>query len=180
MRLAARGRLGSTARGAAGQASCGRSHRLVARGRRFFLHSCSGIGSETGPDPTDRERSGSKHHLVTEAQGIPLALILTGANRNDVTQLLPSSRPFRPFTANEGGRCQNPSWCKPSVATTTTNIANRCMPPASPRRLPAAASRTAAVMQRPAGSSSAPWRGCTTSDVCAFGSNASRPSTRRS
>ncbi|MFC6366568.1 IS5 family transposase, partial [Nonomuraea thailandensis] len=43
----------------------------------------------TGPSPVDRGRAGSKHHLITEATGIPLAVILTGANRNDVTQLRP-------------------------------------------------------------------------------------------
>ena len=32
---------------------------------------------------------GSKHHLLTDAQGIPLAFVLTGANRHDVTQLVP-------------------------------------------------------------------------------------------
>jgi IS5 family transposase len=32
---------------------------------------------------------GSKHHLLTDANGIPLAVILTEANRHDVTQLLP-------------------------------------------------------------------------------------------
>ncbi len=32
---------------------------------------------------------GSKHHLITDAGGIPLAVIVTGGNRNDVTQLLP-------------------------------------------------------------------------------------------
>jgi hypothetical protein len=31
---------------------------------------------------------GSKHHLLTDANGIPLSVILTGANRHDVTQLL--------------------------------------------------------------------------------------------
>jgi FG-GAP-like repeat/Transposase DDE domain/Type II CAAX prenyl endopeptidase Rce1-like len=29
------------------------------------------------------------HHLLTDAHGIPLAISLTGANRHDVTQLLP-------------------------------------------------------------------------------------------
>jgi transposase len=46
-------------------------------------------GEKTGPNPTDRRKSGSKHHLLTDAQGIPLATVLTGANRHDVTQLLP-------------------------------------------------------------------------------------------
>nr|WP_229204666.1 IS5 family transposase [Duganella sp. CF458] len=44
---------------------------------------------QTGPNPTDRARPGSKHHLATDANGTPIAIILAGANRNDVTQLLP-------------------------------------------------------------------------------------------
>ena len=46
-------------------------------------------GPETGPSPTDRRKLGSKHHVLTDARGIPLAMTLTGANRHDVTQLLP-------------------------------------------------------------------------------------------
>jgi transposase len=46
-------------------------------------------GAKTGPNPTDRRKSGSKHHVLTDGNGIPLALTLTGANRHDVTQLLP-------------------------------------------------------------------------------------------
>nr|WP_157121982.1 IS5 family transposase [Nocardia miyunensis] len=45
-------------------------------------------GPKTGPSPVDRARTGSKHHLITEAHGIPLAVSLTGGNRNDVTQLM--------------------------------------------------------------------------------------------
>ncbi len=32
---------------------------------------------------------GSKHHLIADATGVPLAISLTGGHRNDVTQLLP-------------------------------------------------------------------------------------------
>ena len=46
-------------------------------------------GALTGPSPVDRARIGSKHHLITDSHGIPLAVTLTGGNRNDVTQLLP-------------------------------------------------------------------------------------------
>jgi transposase len=46
-------------------------------------------GEKTGPNPTDRRKLGSKHHMITDANGIPLACILTEANRHDVTQLLP-------------------------------------------------------------------------------------------
>ena len=45
-------------------------------------------GALTGPSPVDRARIGSKHHLLTDATVSPLAVSLTGGNRNDVTQLL--------------------------------------------------------------------------------------------
>ena len=45
-------------------------------------------GSKVGPSPVDRGRRGSKHHLLVDGGGIPLAWTLTGGNRNDVTQLL--------------------------------------------------------------------------------------------
>lgn len=48
-------------------------------------------GPKSGPSPVDRARPGSKHHIITDGQGIPLAVSLTGGNRNDVTQLLPLS-----------------------------------------------------------------------------------------
>ncbi|BCL94178.1 hypothetical protein MAFF211479_38790 (plasmid) [Ralstonia solanacearum] len=40
-------------------------------------------GQETGPNPTDRGKLGSKRHLVVDAQGIPLAVTVTSANRHD-------------------------------------------------------------------------------------------------
>jgi len=45
-------------------------------------------GEDTGPNPTDRGKSGSKHHVLTDAQGIPLNATVTAANVNEVTQLL--------------------------------------------------------------------------------------------
>ncbi len=41
-------------------------------------------GPETGPNPTDRGKSGSKRHLITEGQGIPIGMVLSGANRHDM------------------------------------------------------------------------------------------------
>lgn len=40
-----------------------------------------------GPSPVDRARPGSKHHLVVDCHGTPLAVTLTGGNRPDVTRL---------------------------------------------------------------------------------------------
>ncbi|WP_106977119.1 IS5 family transposase [Streptomyces sp. NRRL S-920] len=46
-------------------------------------------GDHTGPSPVDRTRPGSKHHLIVDRHGTPLVISLTGANRHDVTQLMP-------------------------------------------------------------------------------------------
>lgn len=46
-------------------------------------------GAQTGPNPTDRGKAGSKHHLITDGEGTPLAVEVTAANRHDVTMLLP-------------------------------------------------------------------------------------------
>ncbi|WP_435053204.1 IS5 family transposase [Kitasatospora phosalacinea] len=46
--------------------------------------------SKGGPcRPVDRARPGSKHHVIVDRCGTPLAVTLTGGNRHDVTQLLP-------------------------------------------------------------------------------------------
>ena len=40
-------------------------------------------GEQTGPDPADRGRPGSKRHLIVDGGGIPLAAELTGAQVHD-------------------------------------------------------------------------------------------------
>jgi transposase len=74
-------------RDAAGRATSSRPARPGARHRRQFIRTRDAGGKKTGPNPTDRRKLGSKHHLIVDAQGIPLAVILTGANRHDITQL---------------------------------------------------------------------------------------------
>jgi transposase len=59
-------------------------------------------GALTGPSPVDRGRTGSKHHLLTDPSGIPLAISLTGAHRNDVTQLLPLIDSLGPVRGKPG------------------------------------------------------------------------------
>ena len=93
---------------------------MVAGGRRFEPDPSEKGGSETGPSSVDRGRAGSKHHLLTDAHGTPLAWALTGSNRNDITQLLPlldripavAGRPGRPrrrpeMLLGDRGYCSN-------------------------------------------------------------------------
>ncbi|MCC8397256.1 IS5 family transposase [Paraburkholderia sp. MMS20-SJTR3] len=44
-------------------------------------------GQQTGPNPTDRGKLGSKRHIAVDRQGIPLAVVVTGANRHDSKEL---------------------------------------------------------------------------------------------
>ena len=54
------------------------------------------------PLPVGRGGAGSKHHLVTDGHGAPLADILTGGNSTDVTQLLPLLDAFSPVRGRSG------------------------------------------------------------------------------
>jgi hypothetical protein len=45
-------------------------------------------GDQTGPNPTDRAKRGSKRHLICDGRGVPLAVRLTGASRNDSEEAL--------------------------------------------------------------------------------------------
>src|SRR5439155_14850441 len=41
-------------------------------------------GKGTGPNPTDRSKSGTKRSILVEGKGIPLAVAVAGANRHDM------------------------------------------------------------------------------------------------
>ena len=65
-----------------------RSNRLVAGGSRQLFGTRGFWGTRTGPNPTDRAKLGSKRHLICDGRGVPLAIYLTGANRNDSREAL--------------------------------------------------------------------------------------------
>jgi transposase len=47
-----------------------------------------GGGEKTGPNPTDRAKPGSKHHVITDGRGTPLQAELSAANSPDVKHIL--------------------------------------------------------------------------------------------
>ncbi|MEU2834203.1 IS5 family transposase [Streptomyces lavendulae] len=59
-------------------------------------------GDHVGPSPVDRARPGSKHRLIVDRHGTPLAVTLTGGNRHDVTQLLPLLDAVPPIRGRRG------------------------------------------------------------------------------
>lgn len=65
-------------------------------------------GEDTGPNPTDRRKSGTKHHVLTDAQGIPLAATVTAANVNDVTQTFQVLTAMPPVGGKPGPKREKP------------------------------------------------------------------------
>ncbi|MBZ5556416.1 MAG: IS5 family transposase [Acidobacteriia bacterium] len=65
-------------------------------------------GKKTGPNPTDRRKAGSKHHVLTDADGIPLVATLTAANRPDITELLDLVDAMPPIGGRPGPPCRKP------------------------------------------------------------------------
>jgi len=65
-------------------------------------------GEDTGPNPADRGKSGSKHHLMTDAQGIPLSATVTAANVNEVTRALAVLTAMSPVGGKPGPRRRLP------------------------------------------------------------------------
>jgi putative transposase len=41
------------------------------------------VGKKTGRNPTDRGKLGSKRSVLTDGRGMPLSVVVAGANRND-------------------------------------------------------------------------------------------------
>lgn len=61
-----------------------------------------------GPNPTDRGKQGSKRSLLVEGRGLPIALVVSGANTPDVS-LLPPTLAVRIVRWHEPGNGASPS-----------------------------------------------------------------------
>src|SRR3954470_9558648 len=61
-----------------------------------------GGGEKSGPSPVDRRKKGSKHHIIVDAKGTPLAATVTAANVPDVKQLEPLVDAIPPVRGKPG------------------------------------------------------------------------------
>ncbi len=52
--------------------------------------SASRGGESTGPNPTDRAKSGTKRSLLVEGGGVPIGVVVDGANRHDMKLTKPT------------------------------------------------------------------------------------------
>lgn len=62
-----------------------------------------GGGEATGPSPVDRRKTGTKHTLMVDKHGIPMAIRTAGANASDHTQIIPLVLDF-PRVGGKPGR----------------------------------------------------------------------------
>ena len=130
-------------------------------------------GELTGPNPTDRRKKGSKHHVITDARGVPLATELTGANRHDTTQLLPLVDAIPPIRGPRGRPRRRPERVQGDRAYDSKK--NReGLRRRRDRAGPGAArgTRTAAAWGRPVGTSSGRCRGSISTVASASGGTA--------
>ncbi len=62
-----------------------------------------GGGEQTGPSPVDRRKKGSKHTLLVDRHGVPLAIHTAAANASDHRQIIPLVLDF-PEVGGKPGR----------------------------------------------------------------------------
>ena len=58
----------------------------------------------TGNNPVDRSKLGTKRHILTDKNGIPLSVVIASANTHDikaVTNVIDNSVIKRPFVSNK-------------------------------------------------------------------------------
>jgi transposase len=93
-----------------------------------------GGGQETGKNPTDRGKQGTKRHLVVDAHGIPLAVLVSAANVHDSKMMLATVDAIEPIRA-AGLVADRTSSMPTRVTTTVTSVwpcASAASSPASP------------------------------------------------
>ena len=53
----------------------------------FYIHKVAFRGAKTGNNPTDRSKLGTKRHILTDKNGIPLSTVISPANTHDIKQV---------------------------------------------------------------------------------------------
>ena len=137
-------------------------------------------GEDTGPNPTDRSKSGSKHHVMTDAQGIPLAATVTAANVNEVTQVLHVLADMPPVGGKPGPKRERPDRLQGDRGYDSEPVRSCCVGWASLRCWRPGTPSMAAAWVSTAGSSSERFPGSIRLAVCAAAWIASQISKKRS
>jgi transposase len=109
-RLAAAARVaGGRSLGSAAPAGTRRALRRAAAGlvARLYRRGVGAVekgGELTGPNPTDRGKAGSKYHILCDANGLPLHVLLSAANTHDSKLFEPLLETNPAVRGRRGGR----------------------------------------------------------------------------
>ena len=63
------------------------NQQTAARSKRHSKKRDLGEAENTGSNPTDRGKCGCERHVLSDTKGIPLAVVVSGANRHDMKKL---------------------------------------------------------------------------------------------
>lgn len=77
--------------------------------RRRGLRSLQKGGLLTWPNPVDRGKKGSKLHVLSDAQGVPLTVAVSGANMHDSLALKPLILGIPAIRSRRGPRRRRPA-----------------------------------------------------------------------
>ncbi|GAA0968564.1 hypothetical protein GCM10009550_74120 [Actinocorallia libanotica] len=100
--------MAALASGGAGRARLQGRGRLEQRDRGRRGGAGEKGGALTGPNPVDRGKKGSKLHLLCDGQGLPLAVLVTGANVHDIHGFRPLIEAIPPIRSRRGPRRRRP------------------------------------------------------------------------
>jgi hypothetical protein len=117
--------------------------------------------------------------LLVDAQGIPVNVLLTKANRHDVTQLMPLIDGVTPIAGKRGRPLRKPACVQADRAYDSHAHRQALVERGIGTRLPSVARRMAAIWARPGGLWSARLHGCISSADCEPGMNGCLPFMRR-
>jgi hypothetical protein len=153
--------------------------RLVAGEHRCGVRTGPKRGELIGPSPTHRGKPGTKYHLLTDRNGLPLHVLASGANTHDSKLFEPLLETSPAVRGRRGrpGRPRRPGRrsCMRTRATTIRGAAVTCIGGASRCRSPGAGSRPGPTWAGTAGWWSAPSPGCCGSSAWGCATTAPKP-----
>ncbi len=138
-----------------------------------------GGGGATGPSPVDRRKKGSKHHVITDAHGVPLTATTTAANVPDVVPMVELVDAIPPVRGKPGRPRRRPRALFGDRGYDSDPHRRLLRGAAFGPGSPGGRRRTAADWGNIAGTWSGRCRGCTVSEDCASARIEPRLSIRR-
>lgn len=103
-------------RGPAGPPACRGPDRLVPRAGRVWHGPHGREGELTGPNPTDRHKPGSKHHVISNGLGTALVAKVTAASVPDGMPLLDLIDAIPSVRGRVGVRCDAETAAEPAIS----------------------------------------------------------------